>query len=321
MSPSGSREVLLVHRADSPAARTACERAAGILRAGGLCPVPLSAGTAAQLSRSLTTHLHSRAPRTAAVVAVGGDGMVHLVLQALHALAGQGVQLPFGLVPAGSGNDLARHVGLPVRDVERAAGRVLRGLDRAPRTMDLLGVRCADGSEHVCATAVCLGLDARINARANGWSRIRSSSKYAVALALDVVSLRARRYDLSWTGPDGTGHAANRMLTFLTLANTSSIGGGLTIVPRASATDGTADLFTVSDVGIVRFLRCVPRLWLRTHETLPEVRVDPAVRATVAPDDGAVPGTARDAAYGDGERLGPLPVSLAVLPAALRVLF
>ena len=326
MKHTEPREVLLVHRAHSAAARDACDRASGILRTGGLHPVPLSADSAPELSRTLSAHLRSRALRTAAVVAVGGDGMVHLVLQTLHALSGQGVELPFGLVPAGSGNDLARHAGLPTRDVERAAGRVLRGLESAPRTMDLLGVRCADGTEHVCATAVCLGLDARINARANGWSRIRSSAKYAVALALDVVSLRARRYDLGWTAPDGTGHATDRRLTFLTLANTSSIGGGLTIVPRASATDGAAELFMVSDVGIGRFLRCVPRLWLRTHEALPEVRVEPVVSATVALDDGAAPDPGRadptrDAAHGDGERLGPLPVSLTVLPAALRVLF
>lgn len=320
MTPPAPREILLVHRADSPAASDACARAAGVLRTGGFQPVTLCAGSADDLSRDLTAHVRARALRTVAVVAVGGDGMVHLVLQCLHALAQRGVELPFGLVPAGSGNDLARHAGLPTRDPERAAGRVLRGLDRAPRSMDLVDVRCADGSEHVCATAVCLGLDARVNARANEWSRIRTSAKYAAALALEVVSLRARRYDLSWTAVDGTGHAADRMLTFLTFANTSSIGGGLTITPQASATDGAADLFTVSDVGILRFLRCVPRLWLRTHEALPEVHVERAVSATVALDGtGSAP--ARDAAYGDGERLGPLPVSLTVVPGALRVLF
>ncbi|MDO4918602.1 diacylglycerol kinase family protein [Kocuria sp.] len=321
MTTRTTPEVLLVHSAASAAARDACHRAAGIVRAGGCRPVPLAADTAARLADEVTSHLRAHPLTTAAVVAVGGDGTAHLVLQCLRTLAGQGVEFPLGLVPAGSGNDLARFHGVPTHDPEQAAGRVLRGLESPPRRTDLLHVRCADGSEHVCTTAVCLGLDARINARANGWPRVRSSAKYAVALVLETAALRARRYDLSWTAPDGTGRAEQRELTFLCVANTSSIGGGLGIVPRADAADGVAELFTVSDVGPARLLGALPRLWRRTHEALPEVAVEPAVRATVALAGAASAHPVRDAAHGDGERLGPLPVSLRLLPGAQLVLF
>ncbi|RKQ36679.1 diacylglycerol/lipid kinase family protein [Kocuria tytonis] len=325
MTPRAARDVLLVHNGASRTARGACERAAGILRAGGYRPEPLAGASAAALGRALTETLRARSTDVAAVVAVGGDGMVHLVLQALHTVGEQGVTVPFGLVPAGSGNDLARHHGVPTGDPERAAGRVLRGLESPSHTMDLLHVTCADGSEHVCATAVCLGLDARVNARANRWSRVRVPAKYAAALALELAAIRARRYELSWTSPDGTVRAARRAITFLTVANTSSFGGGLTIVPRTDATDGVADLFTVSDVGPARLVWLFPRLWLGTHESLREVSVEPVTAAAVAVT--GVPGTEgadhrdRDAAHGDGERLGPLPVSVRVLPAALHVLF
>lgn len=244
--------------------------------------------------------------------------MVHLVLQSLNRLREQGVEFPFGLIPAGSGNDLARFHGVPVGDVERAAGRVLRGLESPERSMDLVHVTCADGSHHVCATAVCLGLDARVNARANRWSSVTHSVKYVAALAVEAVSMRARRYDLSWTGPDGACHVSDRTLTFLALTNTSSIGGGLTIVPRADPTDGSGELFMVSDVGALRLAWLFPRLFLGTHESLREVTVVPATAATVAAH--GIPSEPRDAAYGDGERLGPLPASLKVLPAAVRVL-
>jgi len=312
------REILLVHNGASLVGRNACERAVGILRAGGYDPRPLSAATAQALSRNLTATLRNASTRIAAVVAVGGDGMVHLVLQSLNRLREQGVEFPFGLIPAGSGNDLARFHGVPVGDVERAAGRVLRGLESPERSMDLVHVTCADGSHHVCATAVCLGLDARVNARANRWSSVTHSVKYVAALAVEAFSMRARRYDLSWTGPDGACHVSDRTLTFLALTNTSSIGGGLTIVPRADPTDGSGELFMVSDVGALRLAWLFPRLFLGTHESLREVPVGPATAATVAAH--GIPSEPRDAAYGDGERLGPLPASLKVLPAAVRVL-
>ena len=312
------REILLVHNGASLVGRNACERAVGILRDGGFDPRPLSAATAQALSRDLTATLRNASTRIAAVVAVGGDGMVHLVLQSLNRLREQGVEFPFGLIPAGSGNDLARFHGVPVGDVERAAGRVLRGLESPERSMDLVHVTCADGSHHVCATAVCLGLDARVNARANRWSSVTHSVKYVAALAVEAVYMRARRYDLSWTGPDGACHVSDRTLTFLALTNTSSIGGGLTIVPRADPTDGSGELFMVSDVGALRLAWLFPRLLLGTHESLREVTVVPATAATVAAH--GISSEPRDAAYGDGERLGPLPASLKVLPAAVRVL-
>lgn len=318
MTRMSRREILLVHNGASLVGRNACERAVGILRAGGYDPRPLSAATAQALSRNLTATLRNASTRIAAVVAVGGDGMVHLVLQSLNRLREQGVEFPFGLIPAGSGNDLARFHGVPVGDVERAAGRVLRGLESPERSMDLVHVTCADGSHHVCATAVCLGLDARVNARANRWSSVTHSVKYVAALAVEAVSMRARRYDLSWTGPDGACHVSDRTLTFLALTNTSSIGGGLTIVPRADPTDGSGELFMVSDVGALRLAWLFPRLLLGTHESLREVTVVPATAATVAAH--GISSEPRDAAYGDGERLGPLPASLKVLPAAVRVL-
>lgn len=318
MTRMSRREILLVHNGASLVGRNACERAVGILRAGGYDPRPLSAATAQALSRHLTATLRNASTRIAAVVAVGGDGMVHLVLQSLNRLREQGVEFPFGLIPAGSGNDLARFHGVPVGDVERAAGRVLRGLESPERSMDLVHVTCADGSHHVCATAVCLGLDARVNARANRWSSVTHSVKYVAALAVEAFSMRARRYDLSWTGPDGACHVSDRTLTFLALTNTSSIGGGLTIVPRADPTDGSGELFMVSDVGALRLAWLFPRLFLDTHESLREVTVVPATTATIAAH--GIPSEPRDAAYGDGERLGPLPASLKVLPAAVRVL-
>lgn len=319
MTRTSSPEILLVRNGRSRAARDASVRARAVLAAGGYTGLFVDAPTARELTLELTRQLRARASRVAAVVAVGGDGMVHGVLQVVHRLSREGVDVAFGVIPAGSGNDLARFFGLPTRDVERAAGRVLRGLETPARFMDLLSVTCADGSDHVCATTVCLGVDARVNALANRWSRVRLPAKYVLALLAELSRLHALPYALELTHPDGTRRRTTRTATFLSLANTSSYGGGLTFAPHADPCDGRAELFSVSDVGPLRLLTLLPRLLTRTHESLAQVDLEPVTDVTVTPLlDGAHPA---DIAHGDGEALGPLPVHVRVLPSAVRVLF
>lgn len=321
MAADRPRDILLVRNGASPQARVACDRARGIFSAGGYTSVLIDAPSAHELSATLTDTLRSRALHVAAVVAVGGDGMAHLVLQVLHEVGQQGVNVAFGLIPAGSGNDLARFCGIPTRDTERAAGRVLRGLETTPEHMDLLAVDCADGTSHVCATTVCLGLDARVNARANRWSRIRISAKYAVALVWEILRLTSRDYTIDYTRPDGARRVVDRRATFLSVANTSSYGGGLTIVPRADHRDGLAELFAVSDARPLRILFLLPRLLLKTHENLAEIALEPVTAVTVTPHDAPSGELPAHVAHGDGEPLGPLPVQVRILPAAVRVLF
>ena len=321
MDTSCPRDILLVRNGDSPVAREACERARGIFRAGGYRSVVVEAPSARELTAALTETLRSRALHVAAVVAVGGDGMAHLVLQTIHAAGQQGVHVAFGLIPAGSGNDLARFCGIPTRDTERAAGRVLRGLETRAQYMDLLSVDCADGTTHVCATTACLGLDARVNARANRWSRIRVSAKYAVALVWEILRLTSRDYTIDHVRPDGARCRTDRRATFLSVTNTSSYGGGLTIVPRADHRDGRAELFAVSDARPLRLLLLLPRLLLKTHENLSEVALEPITSVKVVPHDSPSGDSPAHIAHGDGEPLGPLPVEVRVLPAAVRVLF
>lgn len=331
MATQRSRDILLVRNGDSPLARDACDRARGILHAGGYNAVFLDAPSARELADALTDAVRSRALHVAAVVAVGGDGMAHLVLQVLRELARHGVDVAFGLIPAGSGNDLARFCGVPTRDAERAAGRVLRGLETPAQYMDLLVVDCADGTSHVCATTVCLGLDARVNARANRWTVIRGPAKYAVALVWEIMRLTSRDYTIDYTPPGGARRVVDRKVTFLSVANTSSYGGGLTIVPRADHRDGSAELFAVSDARPLRLLFLLPRLLLKTHEDLAEIAVQPVTSVTVVPLETvtrSTPGpqtraeaSAPHVAHGDGEPLGPLPVRVRALPDAVRVLF
>jgi diacylglycerol kinase (ATP) len=90
------------------------------------------------------------------------------------------------------------------------------------------------------------------------------------------------------------------------------LGGGMRIVPHARVDDGVLDLFTVAPLGRLRLLRFFPKVFSGTHTTLDLVAF--RTLRTVRID---APGIV---AYADGERIGPLPIDIEILPAVLHVL-
>ncbi|MCT1601749.1 hypothetical protein M3E18_06155 [Kocuria sp. p3-SID1433] len=249
----------------------------------------------------------------AAVLAVGGDGMSHTVLNVLqeHQERG-GPPIPFGLIPTGTGNDLARHMRLPHGDPEMAAGRVLRRLDEGPADMDLGLIELADGTRRWFATAACCGIDAVVNELANTWSWPRGSAKYAAAVPVEAMRYRQSHMALAIRRPDGTELLSSRRTLMLSVANTSSIGGGLSIVPHADPRDGRLEVFQVRALSRARILLLFPRLILGAHLGLDEVAIEPAVRVEV---------DAPNLICADGESVGRGPAIISVAPAALPVLF
>ncbi|MFI7483257.1 diacylglycerol kinase family protein [Kocuria sp. M1R5S2] len=289
------------------------DRAAQLLRAGGDEAVVLSAPDLAALVDRVREELRARALSARALVVVGGDGLVQAALGVLVELAAQGVEIPLGIVPCGTGNDLARHLGLPERDPEVAAGRILRRLDEAlPRRLDVGRVRFPDGRTVHFGTALCAGFDAVVNARADRWTRLHGPVRYLLAVLAEILRLRTVRYRLEVVDASGRVRAEERDGVLLNVANTSSVGGGLRIVPGARHDDGLLELFTVAPLGRARFLALFPTLFTGRHVELEHVGIEP-VRAVRIDAAGVT-------AYADGERLGPLPVQVDVLPGAVRVL-
>ncbi|MEX5294295.1 diacylglycerol kinase family protein [Kocuria sp. CPCC 205268] len=288
-------------------------RAADLLRTGGDEAVVLCAEDLPALLTLVRARLREDAPAVRALVVVGGDGMAQAGLGLLVELAGQGLDVPLGVVPCGTGNDLARHLRIPLRDPEAAAGRILRRLDDPrPRRLDVGRARFADGRTRHFATALCAGFDAVVNERANRWLRPSGSAKYLLAVLVEILRLRTVRYRLGIEDAAGRHRTEHRDGVLLNVANTSSVGGGLPIVPGAREDDGLLELFTVAPLGRVRFLVLFPRLFSGRHVALESVRIE-RVRSVDVDAAGVT-------AYADGERLGPLPVRVDVLPGAVRVL-
>lgn len=226
------------------------------------------------------------------LVAVGGDGTMHLALQ--HAVR-TGTTL--GLVPAGTGNDLARELGLPA-DPVGAADRLVAG---RTRRIDLARI----GERHV-ATVVACGFDALVAERADAMAWPRGPVRYAVATAAELRGLAPRRYTLEL---DGRVHVVDGVLA--AVGNTASFGGGLRITEGASTEDGMLDVVIVRSLTRRGLVRAFPSLYRGTHTGHPSYEHHRVRRVTVA--------AAGITAYADGEPVGSLPLTVTAVPAALRV--
>lgn len=265
-------------------------------------------GLAAPTAAALTAELRRTVAGGGvdAVIAVGGDGMVHL---AVNVLAES--QVPLGIVPTGSGNDIARALGLlAAGDV--VDGRLVEALTRPPRLLDAVRITGAGAEHRWFAGVLSAGFDAAVNERGNALTRLPGTARYAAAVLLEVVRLHPWRYRLTL---DGVTTDLDAVL--VTVGNTTSIGGGMRLTPDARPDDGLLDVLVASPLGRLNLLRLFPRVFTGTHTGDRHVTIARARTVTIA-----APNRAGDdpIVYADGERVGPLPVTLECVPGALRLL-
>jgi diacylglycerol kinase (ATP) len=237
----------------------------------------------------------------AALVVVGGDGMVRA---GVNLVAGGTV--PLGIVPAGTGNDVARALGLPADPVAAARALAEAVLEGRTRAVDAACV-CGPDGDSWFAGVLGAGFDAVVNERANGWRWVRGRSRYTLAVARELPVFRPRDYTLTL---DGAPWRTRAML--VAVANGPSYGGGMRVAPAASMGDGLLDVLVVGPLSRREFVRVFPRVFRGTHVEHPAVTIRRAVRVDIAAE-GIV-------AYADGERVGRLPLRCEVVPGVLSLL-
>ena len=258
-----------------------------------VCQAPDYPKLLQQVRDALVTPAH-------AVIVVGGDGMVHLGAQ-IAAETGVGL----GIVPTGTGNDVARHLGIPL-STEGALVHLLDALEASPRAVDLGISTGPDGVEIPFACVLSAGFDAIVNERANRIRFPKGRHRYTVALLIELARLTPLSYRVEIDGVDYSGE-----YLLVAVANARSFGGGMKVAPDALMDDGLFDVLLVKPLGRLEFLRIYPRVFSGTHVTDP--RVIMARGATVSLDVRGV------VAYADGEALTPLPITATIKPGALSI--
>ncbi len=234
------------------------------------------------------------AARGDVVVAVGGDGMLSSVAGAIASARGV-----LGIVPSGRGNDFARMLGLPSAPGEVA--RVL--LAGAPQDVDVV-----ETGRRVVLGSVYAGVDSLASEIVDRSQRLPRAVQYPYAAVRSVLAFTPTRFTV-----EVDGERIEEEAYTVVVANSGYYGAGMHVAPDASVTDGLLDVVVVRAASRMRLIRSMPRLYAGTHVELDDVRVLRGTRVHVRSADPVT-------AYGDGERLGPLPVTATVRPAALRVL-
>ncbi|HEY9392988.1 MAG TPA: YegS/Rv2252/BmrU family lipid kinase [Nocardioides sp.] len=233
------------------------------------------------------------------VVTLGGDGMVHVAVQALAE-----TEVSLGVVPLGTGNDFARALGIPAGDPLAAADVVVRN---HPRRIDL-----GRSDDTWFATVLAAGFDAAVNERANAMRWPHGDLRYTLAALSVIRSWKPVPYRLEIEDATGATTVREQDAMLLAIANTESYGGGLRIAAECDPADGLLDAILIKPVSRLEFLRVFPGVRQAKHLTHPAFERIRARRIKAS-----APGVI---AYSDGERLGPLPLDVECVPSALGVL-
>jgi diacylglycerol kinase (ATP) len=261
------------------------------------------------------------------ILLFGGDGTIHRHLSQLVKLG-----LPVLVVPAGSGNDFARALGLRrVRDSLVAWRRFCVGQDNV-RTIDLgvvtaladaggapstnaQGRSAPHGSQRYFCSVAGIGLDSEVARRANALPRwLRGHGGYALTLAPAIFRFAA--FPMKILTADVAGGWTTRIdqpTILAAFANTWTYGGGMKIAPHALVDDGLLDVCVVGAVDPFKLACLFPTVYFGRHLGIREVEYFQSARLlleTERPLD----------VYADGEYVCHTPVEVTIQPGGLKVL-
>jgi diacylglycerol kinase (ATP) len=260
--------------------------------------------------------------RADVILLFGGDGTIH---RHLSQLVGLGV--PVLVVPAGSGNDFARALGLRgVRD-SLVAWRTFCAGQNNIRTIDLGVVTPLDvgdamnepGLQPTARTYFCsvagVGLDAEVSRRANALPRwLRGHGGYALTLVPTIFRFVPIAMKIFTPCEDGNWARQSDQPTILAaFANTAIYGGGMRIAPHARMDDGQLDVCVIGGVDPFKLACMFPTVYLGRHLKVREVKYFKAARVRVETEK------PRNI-YADGEYVCTTPVEVGVIGSGLRIL-
>jgi len=231
--------------------------------------------------------------RCSCVVTIGGDGLVHQVANVLV-----GTDSTLGIIPAGTGNDFARGLGIPL-DTDSAVEVLTRGIERR--------VDVGQANDRYFFSVAVLGLAAEVNRRANQFKRFRVNALYTAVTIGSVFLDQPLKFTVHYDGRTRQSYS-----WLIAVANTWSSARGMALVPAARPDDGMLDACIVNGMGKWELLWTFPRVFAGRHIYSTGIETLRGREITISAE-------APCELFADGELIGPLPMTLRAIPQALKV--
>ena len=228
------------------------------------------------------------------VVAFGGDGLISLCLQKVA-----NSEIGLTVVPTGTGNDFARSIGTYGKSTEQIFNSIINS------SKTKIDVALCENNERkrYFVQVLSIGFDATVNRFANNMKYPKGKIKYTIAMLLLLPKAKNIDFEIK---QDSDSIKIKSML--VAVANGSTYGGGMKILPDSSFKDGLLDLLYVDPVSKLRLLSIFPRVFKGTHTKHPAVHLLRSKNFEVIGSTDS---------YADGEFAGALPIKLSVIKDGL----
>lgn len=239
------------------------------------------------------------------VVALGGDGTVHEVANGIA-----GTDRVLGVLPAGSGNDFVKSIGVSSR-LDQALDTLISGNERR---IDLGEVRLGGNSHTIFfVNGLGIGFDASVAERVQEMRFFSGTLLYVAAVLRTLGQYRAPQFSVQLE--DNGDYTARNLL--IAVGNGMCAGGGFYLTPEAKNDDGLLDVCIIKDLPVHKILRIMPLVMKGKHCSLPEVTYTKAPQLKVStqlPESFTV--------HADGEILGRgvSTIGISIADTALSVI-
>jgi diacylglycerol kinase (ATP) len=246
-------------------------------------------------------HAISQNPRV--LLAMGGDGTFQALANGTF-----GANVVLGVLPVGGGNDFATALGIP-GDPFKAVEAILRG---TPRQVDLVRARTADGRERFYVGGGGVGLDAEAASYAGGSFRhLPGRIRYIASGLRALAGYSPLDVQVEFPGSEQRPVTAKALLAGV--LKTPTYGARLRLAPDATVDDQLLHVVLVESMSTFAVLKLLPRLLITGELRTSRVKRWNVKSLRLTTDRPCL-------FHGDGEILGPTPVTLEVVPRAIQVL-
>ncbi|MFH2101783.1 MAG: diacylglycerol kinase family protein [Chloroflexota bacterium] len=243
------------------------------------------------------------------VIAIGGDGTVHEVVNGLMQVPESKRPL-LGVVPVGSGNDFANAIGIPM-DPGQALTRAMTG---DPKAIDLGLIRDEHGRVEYFDNTIGIGFDAIVTIRSRKVPIFRGLMIYLISVIQTVI--------LNYVTPkiaiETESEQWEDRLLMLCLCNGPREGGGFMVAPQARNDDGLFDYTSIRKTNRAMMFRLIPEVMKGTHGRFRQVRMGTFRKMTLRADEPLFIHTDGEMYSSFGSKVTGFTVE--ILPNALKII-